>query len=530
MDAFILWNKIIVFLIDAVGIYLGVWVLLNNPRERLNRIFAWLIVFMISWVNFAFLARELTGRNNFLSLLYIKIAWTVTPLFFIFLYLLVINIIKKERQYKILTTLTVSFGILASLLVAFSYLVVKDIIFRGFLLRIIYGEGMLPFLGIIFFLVIATLYPLIKEYFKEISEKKKKLEYFLIGIIIFYTANVIFNITLPIVFDITRFYFFGDYSTIVLLGLIALAIVRQELFGVRVIFTALFVGLIAVLLSMDAIVFTSELGLQIIKGSITALFLIFGYSLIKSVLNEIKLREKLQDTYRKLEKLDKTKSEFISIASHQLRTPLTAVKGYISMVLEGSYGNLTPKQIKPIENVFQSNERLIRLVNDLLNLSRLEAGKIKFEPRLTDLGELVSGIIKELKINAEKKGLQMKFEKELLDPFLADADKLRQVILNIVDNAIKYTNEGSINIRLRKIDSLARIEISDTGAGLTKEEIESLFQMFTRSNAGTQLHTEGAGIGLYVAKQFIEMHKGRVWAESQGLGRGSTFYIELPMN
>lgn len=529
MDAFIFWNKILVFLIDAVGICLGVWVFLSNPKGKLNRLFAWLIVFMMFWVNFAFFARELGGRNNFLSLLYVKIAWTVTPLFFTFLYLLAIGILKKEAQYKILTKLAVVLGSTASLLVAFSYLVVHDIVFRGLLLRIIYGSGMLPFLAIILFLVVATLYPLVKEYLKVTIEKKKKLEYFLLGILIFYFANVIFNIILPVVFDITRLYFIGDYSTIVLLGLTAFAIVRQELFGIRVVFTTLFVGLIAVLLSLDAIVFTSELGFQIIKVSILTLFLVFGYSLIKSVLNEIRLREKLQEAYQKLEKLDKTKSEFISIASHQLRTPLTAVKGYISMVLEGTYGKLNQKQRKPIENVFQSNERLIRLVNDLLNLSRLEAGKIKYEPQLTDLADLVSGVINELKINAERKGLYVKMEKERLAPFLADPDKLRQVILNIIDNAIKYTKEGGILVRLKKTGSLARIEIADTGAGMEKEEIKNLFQMFARSTAGAQLHTEGAGIGLYVAKQFIEMHKGRIWAESKGKNQGSVFYLELPI-
>jgi len=285
------------------------------------------------------------------------------------------------------------------------------------------------------------------------------------------------------------------------------------------------VGLIAVLMFLDTVVLTHGLSLQIIKGITLAIFLYFGYLLIKSVLLEIQRRQEI-------EKIDKAKSEFISIASHQLRTPLTAVKGYISMILEGTYGQLAEKQVRPMENVYQSNERLIKLVNDLLNLSRLDAGKIEFSPELISLEEMVSDLIEELRINAEKKGLYMKMVKSLkpLPKIMVDQDKLRQVILNIIDNAIKYTNKGGITIELKKIDGEEEIKVSDTGEGMTKKEIESLFQMFSRATAGTQLHTEGAGLGLYVARQFIEMHGGKIWAESPGKSKGSTFYIQLSIH
>ena len=145
---------------------------------------------------------------------------------------------------------------------------------------------------------------------------------------------------------------------------------------------------------------------------------------------------------------------------------------------------------------------------------------------------MVSDIIEELRINAEKKGLDMRMVKpsEPLPKIMVDQDKLRQVILNIIDNAIKYTNKGGITIELKKLDGEEEIKVSDTGEGMTKKEIESLFQMFSRATAGTQLHTEGAGIGLYVARQFIEMHGGKIWAESPGKSKGSAFYIQLPIH
>ena len=166
-----------------------------------------------------------------------------------------------------------------------------------------------------------------------------------------------------------------------------------------------------------------------------------------------------------------------------------------------------------------------------MNLSRLDAGKIEFSPELTSLEEMVSGVVEELRINAEKKGLYMKMIKssESLPKIMADQDKLRQVILNIVDNAIKYTKEGGITFELKKLNEQEEIKVFDTGEGMDEGELNSLFQMFSRATAGTQLHAEGAGLGLYVARQFIEMHGGKIWAESPGKGKGSAFIIQLPI-
>jgi len=347
----------------------------------------------------------------------------------------------------------------------------------------------------------------------------------LMGIFVFALANFIFNVGFTFLIGSVQFQHFGDYSAIFILGFTALAIVKRELFGIKVVLTSLLVGLIAILLLLDIFVFTPQRWLQGLKGVIFVIFLYFGYLLIKSVLLEIQRRQEI-------EKIDKAKSEFISIASHQLRTPLTAIKGYISMILEGTYGQLAEKQVRPMENVYQSNERLIKLVNDLLNLSRLDAGKIEFSPELNSLEEMVSDIIEELRINAEKKGLYMKIVKSLkpLPKIMVDQDKLRQVILNIIDNAIKYTKEGGITLELKKLDGEEEIKVSDTGEGMDKGELNSLFQMFSRTTAGTQLHAEGAGLGLYVARQFIEMHGGKIWAESPGKSKGSTFYIQLPIH
>lgn len=254
----------------------------------------------------------------------------------------------------------------------------------------------------------------------------------------------------------------------------------------------------------------------------------FSQKLEKEVENRTK---ELQSAYEELKKLDKAKSEFLSIASHQLRTPLTAVKGYISMILEKSYGQVPEKIEKPLQNVSISNERLIKLVNDLLSISRIEAGRIEMNFESQRIEELIASVTEELKNVAKEKNLYLKFEKPklALPLILIDKEKLRQVILNLIDNAIRYTQKGGITIKAKIEETVLRIEVSDTGAGMTDEELSKMFESFSRGTAGARLYTEGAGLGLYIARKFVEMHRGRIWAESKGKKQGSVFFVELPV-
>ena len=251
--------------------------------------------------------------------------------------------------------------------------------------------------------------------------------------------------------------------------------------------------------------------------------------------------QELRQAYEELKKLDKAKSEFISIASHQLRTPLTAIKGYISMILEGDYGKLPGKAVQSMENVYQSNERLIKLVNGLLSISRIEAGRIEIKKEQISIEPLIESLIEELKPQAQQKNLYLKFKKSKtkIPQLLADKEKLRQVLLNVLDNGLRYTTRGGVTVKLEIKNSkpfgselraeLLRIIISDTGEGMSEDELSKIFQTFSRGKAGAKLWVEGIGLGLYIAKKFIELQGGKIWAESFGKGKGSRFYVELPI-
>jgi len=531
-------NQFLIIIINLVSLLVLFLVLRNVSYRNTRIIFSLTIFFMLCWVDFAYLARAIAREDTILALSLLKIAWFATPLLFILIYFLLINIFKKESYYKKLNILVFLLGTITAIIIGTTNIVLSGIKFVDGYMGIEYGQGMIPFFTIITFFIIATLYVARNEYYIASAETKTKIQHLLVGICIFYIANIIFNIALPVAFNIVHVYWLGDYSTIILISLIAYSIIKQELFEIKVAITGILVSLIAVLLFIDFAFLTDNPTLQIIKIITFFFFIIFSNLLIKSITREIKQREEIEQLVQRLEKAnkdlrmaDKTKSEFISIASHQLRTPLTSTKGYLSMIADGTYGKVPPKIKEKIDCVFYSNERLIKLVNELLNVSRIEAGKIKYEPEKKDLEKILYQIIQDFRIVAKEKGLTIKFKKpkEKLPEMLLDEDKLRQVILNIIDNGIKYTNKGGITVSLEKKDNNACIAIADTGEGIRKEDLEKMFQSFSRGSTGVMLSREGAGLGLYIAKKFIEMHDGKIWAESKGLKKGSQFYIQIPI-
>ena len=255
----------------------------------------------------------------------------------------------------------------------------------------------------------------------------------------------------------------------------------------------------------------------------------FSKKLEKEVTDATK---ELRIANKKLKQLDVAKSEFVSIASHQLRTPLTIIKGYISMMLDGSFGRMSKILKESLIKVYISNERLIQLVENLLNISRIESGRLTFRYEVMQLEKIINSVVEELSSTAKQKGLKLKYNasKKLLPQIKIDSEKIRQVVLNLVDNAIKYTKSGYIDICLRQIDDDLFFCASDSGMGIANKDLLGLFDKFTRGADTSLVHTEGTGLGLYVAKQMIVAHKGKIWAESDGPGRGSKFCFTLPIN
>ena len=240
--------------------------------------------------------------------------------------------------------------------------------------------------------------------------------------------------------------------------------------------------------------------------------------------------EQLEDSNSKLRVLDRAKDDFISMASHQLRTPLTSVKGYISMVLDGDAGKISDQQEKLLAEAFTASQRMVYLIGDFLNVSRLQTGKFVVEPKLTDLAILVSEEISSLQTTAARRNIKLKYDPPKDFPkLMLDENKMRQVAMNFIDNAIFYSKPGgTVEVVLMHTATEVRYEVRDHGIGVPEAERHKLFTKFFRAENARQVRPDGTGIGLFMAKKVIVAHGGSVIFETEE-GVGSTFGFSLPL-
>lgn len=240
---------------------------------------------------------------------------------------------------------------------------------------------------------------------------------------------------------------------------------------------------------------------------------------------------KLRKANEELKRLDETKDEFVSMASHQLRTPLTSIKGYISMVLEGDAGELNDDQRRLLTEAFASSERMVRLIGDFLNVSRLQNGKFMIDRSLqVDLSVLVQQEIDNVREIAEARGIGIAYHQPSHFPSLyVDEDKIRQVVMNFLDNAIYYSGDSKvIAVRLYTTDGAAAFEVVDYGIGVPAAVQKRLFTKFFRADNAQTQRPDGTGVGLYLAKQVVNGHGGKITFKSVE-GQGSTFGFRLPI-
>lgn len=250
----------------------------------------------------------------------------------------------------------------------------------------------------------------------------------------------------------------------------------------------------------------------------------------------ITLRQEIKKAVAELEKkneqlkeLDRAKDEFISMASHQLRTPLTAIKGYLSMLLEGDAGEVKLSQYDFVNEAFQGANRMVGLINDLLNVSRMETGRFFLDPKETNMENIVREEVGQLKKQAKEKGLKLEIDiKGKIPKAYVDEIKIRQVVMNFADNAIYYTNTGSVVVSLENDKKSIIYKVKDTGIGVPKLQQKNLFSKFFRADNARHVRPDGTGLGIYLAKKVIDDHGGKmIFSSSEG--KGSTFGFEIPI-
>jgi len=229
--------------------------------------------------------------------------------------------------------------------------------------------------------------------------------------------------------------------------------------------------------------------------------------------------------------VDRMKSEFVTLAAHQLRTPTSGIKWSLRALLDGDLGKLNEKQKEILEKTYNTNDKVINLVNDLLNVAQIEEGKYLNKITLSSIEDVIQSVVKAYAKKIKEKKLKFEFKKpeEELPKIMLDREKMKIAVENILDNAVNYTLPGGkISVFIKSDTKEIEVQVKDTGIGIPQNQQDKVFTKFFRSGSAMRVETEGSGLGLYIAKNIIEAHGGRIWFNSEG-GRGSTFYFIIPI-
>lgn len=315
-------------------------------------------------------------------------------------------------------------------------------------------------------------------------------------------------------------------------------------------FVTLVVGIMAAATLSEFIflVFQGEFVLNLYAGlqlfiRLVALFFMrsYGVSLAQKMVSEEEARDKVQKSAKRLEgltrdlktsnvklkELSDLKDEFVSVASHELRAPMTTIKGYIAMILEGDAGNIPPKVKEFLGESYESTERMIRLINNMLNVSRIESGRLIMSLKDIQIEKAIEDVVKDFGLEAKEHGLKLEYQrpKKKLPKVRVDPDRIREVVANLVGNAINFTAHGHVFVKNNLEDGMVITEVEDTGVGISPENQKKLFKKFGQIDGAP--FKKGSGLGLYICRMLITEFGGEIWLKSKA-GKGTTFFFSLP--
>jgi two-component system sensor histidine kinase BarA len=249
---------------------------------------------------------------------------------------------------------------------------------------------------------------------------------------------------------------------------------------------------------------------------------------LRAVLEEVHERSRIaEEVNRRLEEADRRKTEFLTNVSHELRTPLNSILGFVSLLQDNMYESEEERQ-EFLENTRQSASHLLHLVTDVLSAAQIEAGTLTVSRMALHPGDAIHDVLRLTNVLYREKGLAVSFEVEGNLMVLADEFKLRQVLLNLLGNAIKFTDTGSIVVRARSQDDHVRFEVEDTGEGIPTKDLERIFEKFHQVDSRTARHAGGTGLGLSICRELVQLMGGTIGAESDGPGKGALFHFKLP--
>ena len=310
---------------------------------------------------------------------------------------------------------------------------------------------------------------------------------------------------------------YGNFLVAAFPFLLGYSVLKYKLFNMKTI-TAELIAFALWVFTLIITFLAESTMLKLVYGFFMVLMGIGGAILIKAVY--------------KTEKLSEEKSEFMSFASHQVKGPLTNFKSATSMILQGDFGPISPEMRATIQGLYRSTSQAIPMVQAFLDSSKLEQeGGMKYQMERCDIKQLIEEVTREEKFSAEEKDIVLSFIATDIGSFVIRGDiiKLKQVFFNLIDNAIKYTQAGGVSVILEKRNGNILFSVHDTGVGIAEDAMPRLFKKFSRAADSQKINVSSNGLGLYLASEFVKAHSGKIWAESEGAGKGAAFFVELPV-
>ena len=520
------------------SLILGAVVYLNNKASVTNKTFLVFVIMAGSWGVLNYSSYNFAWPEIGLLNLRLVIFFALWQAFFLFRFFLVFpepvySFSRFHNFFLFPATFVTSILTLTPLI----FKRVAEFSPEGIIISVENGP-ILPLFGSLSIgLVIAGIVVLLKK-ISSIKEGWKSTPLFLvlIGTTITFALVIIFNFVFPAILNDSKYLTYGSLFFLPFIVCTSYAIIRKRLLNIKVISTEILVFFLSVPILFELVTAGTSI-MHVYKGFMFLLMFSVGLLLIKSVRKEVEQREQLEVITKqlgtandRLQELDKQKTDFLSIAAHQLRTPLSISKGYLELLTDGAYGKPTGEMLKVYGDMDEANERLVSMIDGFLNISRIEQGRTKYDFKEENLNALISDVVHELSPRAKDKGLKVVWSPDDKIKSVAniDKEKIRHVVFNFVDNAIKYTEKGKIDVELTLHAQGFNAKVSDHGLGFDKKDEGRFFQKFYRGENVKGVNVTGTGIGLFVCRRFIEDHGGKVWAKSKGMGKGSEFGFWIP--
>jgi signal transduction histidine kinase len=328
--------------------------------------------------------------------------------------------------------------------------------------------------------------------------------------------------------QIINIYPFGNYFVLLYVFFMSYGVLKYKLLSKKIISAQLVSGAI-VLVFLFSLLQPNSLADWAVKLVLFILVTLFSILLVRGVYKEIEDKEKIEKLAKDLEIANEQQEGLIHFITHQVKGFLSKSRDIFSVMLEGDYGVLPEAARAAAEEGFRSGTKGVDTVKDILDAANLKKGTLTYKMDSFDLKTMVSGILSEMKKNAEAKGLS--FETNIADAdynMTGDAEQIKHVIKNLVDNSVRYTEKGGLSVNMSLAENKISFSVKDTGIGITPEDKAHLFTSGGKGKDSLKVNVDSTGFGLYIARKIVEGHKGRIWAESEGSGRGSTFFVELP--